>query len=117
MEEIILNSDGKATGIKVLNTRGTRKGKVDSIYASDAVISNVDMHAMRSMIPLGKHIKFDEKFEEAIEKTPLLNSFIHLHAGIDAEDLPTICEELPGQWAYMKSWDLPGKSSPLSSSL
>jgi phytoene dehydrogenase-like protein len=38
-----------------------------------------------------------------------LNSFIHLHAGIDASGLPLIpSADFPAQWAVIKSWDVKG---------
>lgn len=40
---------------------------------------------------------------------PNLNSFIHLHAGIDASGLPTTpSADFPAQWAVIKSWEVEG---------
>lgn len=112
VEEILLTEgNGKndkktvARGVRALSTRGPSRGTSIDYLASEAVVSNVDQRMLRTLVPTGKHSTFDTHMKSMMEATPNLASFIHLHAGIDATDLPSICEELPGQWAYIRDWD------------
>ena len=107
VEEVLLDDQGQAAGVRATLTRGREKGE-KNYYANDAVISNVDQVMLRELVPRGKHAKFDEAFDALMRDTPTLPSFIHLHAGIDATGLPAISEELPGQWAYVRDWDIDG---------
>mmetsp|Transcript_22557 Transcript_22557/g.29531 ORF Transcript_22557/g.29531 Transcript_22557/m.29531 type:complete len:591 (+) Transcript_22557:147-1919(+) len=108
VNEILLNDKGEACGIRATQTRGPNKNEVITFTAKDAVITNIDMTNTQRLIPRGKHKGFDEMMDKSNAETPLLASFIHLHAGIDASGLPSISEELPGQWAYVKDWDMEG---------
>lgn len=110
VEEILLSDDRqrRANGVQATCTRGPSKGQSVQYLAREAVISNVDQKMLRKLVPRGKHEKFDAKMDELMDATPSLASFIHLHAGIDAADLPSICEELPGQWAYVRDWEADG---------
>jgi phytoene dehydrogenase-like protein len=111
VDEILLSSsddDGRACGIVTVPSRGPNKGQHIAYTARDAVISNVDQVALRKLVRPGQHASFDAHMDTLVQDTPQLASFIHLHAGIDATDLPSICEELPGQWAYVRDWDCDG---------
>ena len=108
VEEILLGEDGEARGVKATRLRGTDKGEAVVYHAKEAVISNADQTMTRKLVPRGKHAAFDEWMDGQVSDTPKLASFIHLHAGLDATDLPHIGEELPGQWAYVRSWDCDG---------
>ena len=107
VEEILLDDKGQAAGVRAKLTRGSDKGE-KTYYANDAVISNVDQVMLRKLVPRGRHETFDKEFDSLMEDTPNLASFIHLHAGIDATGLPSISEELPGQWAYVREWECEG---------
>lgn len=115
VEEILLSEGNgerdrkiRAKGVRVFSTRGPSKGETVEYLASEAVVSNVDQKMLRNLVPAGKHKTFDEQMDVLLDTTPNLASFVHLHAGIDATDLPTISEELPAQWAYVRDWDVEG---------
>mmetsp|Transcript_22047 Transcript_22047/g.37200 ORF Transcript_22047/g.37200 Transcript_22047/m.37200 type:complete len:599 (-) Transcript_22047:14-1810(-) len=106
VEEVIVE-DGVAVGVKVRSQRGA--GEINTVRASQAVVSNIDMYNSRKIVPKGQCAPFDDMMAEMLQTTPKLASFIHLHAGIDATGLPTEASaDFPTQWAYIKDWDLPG---------
>ena len=109
----ILVKDGRACGVRL---RDQRSGKQVEVSASVAVVSNVDVFNLRKvynihyliinekrikcavyymyffsvqLVPRGLCKDFDEAVEQFTTAVPPLASFIHLHAGIDATDLPT----------------------------
>eukprot|EP01036_Dinobryon_divergens_P022163 gene22163-30400_t len=104
--EQILVKDGRACGVRL---RDQRSGKQVEVSASVAVVSNVDVFNLRKLVPRGLCTDFDEAMGQFTVAVPPLASFIHLHAGIDATDLPTSpSQDLPAQWAVVRDWDLPG---------
>ena len=79
-------TDGRASGVLV---RDQRTGRKFEISATRAVVSNVDFYNLRKLVPLGASDAFDTALQQYATAVPPLASFIHLHAGIDATDLPT----------------------------
>jgi len=110
VEEIILSPEGdRAAGVRVR----TRNGQTRTIAASKAVVSNCDLTMTRKLIPRGKHAEIDTYLDNLNADVPLLESFIHLHAGIDATGLPTSpSAELPAQWAVVNTWAKKTPGSP-----
>ena len=103
VEEILIE-DGKAVGVRL---RGlNEKGNLKEIRASKGIVSNCDMWSMYNMIPKG--IKgaelLDKERDELLKNTEMCKSFMHLHLGIDAADLPP---NLPPQWTVCADWSLP----------
>jgi phytoene dehydrogenase-like protein len=82
----ILVRDGRAVGVLL---RDQITGKKTEAFATKAVVSNVDFYNLRKLVPIGVSAIFDEALEAYATSVPPLASFIHLHAGIDATDLPT----------------------------
>ena len=102
VDEIIVR-DGRAVGVKV---RNTRTGVVEEILAKTAVVCNADLRVLRKILPRGAHAKMDQHLDTLTADIPLLPSFIHLHAGIDASALPKEASEaLPAQWVVVDSWE------------
>ena len=106
--EVILNShvsdilveDGKTCGVKLKNG--------DIFRASKAVVSNADPFITKDMLrKASEEGKTGAAMDEYMEKLtdtseengiPMLKSFIHIHAGIDASDLPkSPSREFPAQ--------------------
>lgn len=110
VEEIILSPEGdRAAGVRVR----TRNGQTKTISATKAVVSNCDLAMTRKLIPPGKHAALDTYLDKLNAEVPLLESFIHLHAGIDATGLPTSpTAELPAQWAVVNTWEKKTPGSP-----
>ena len=103
VEEILIE-DGKAIGVRL---RGVDKdGNNKEIKASKGIVSNCDMWSTYNMIPKGiKGIELlDKERDELLANTEMCKSFMHLHLGIDAKDLPT---NLPPQWTVCADWSLP----------
>mmetsp|Transcript_20415 Transcript_20415/g.26394 ORF Transcript_20415/g.26394 Transcript_20415/m.26394 type:complete len:587 (-) Transcript_20415:299-2059(-) len=112
----ILVEDGEAFGVKLSD------GSI--IKAKKAVVSNADPFITKQLLGSAAAegqvdedmMKYMEKMTDTSESEgiPMLKSFIHIHAGIDATGLPDVpSEEFPAQWAYVKDWDLPeGVESP-----
>ena len=90
--EQILIEDGKATGVKL-----KRNGKV--IKAKRSVISNASIWNTLELIK-------DEDLNPEIRKTkyntPMTDSFMHLHIGIDATGLPA---DLESHYSVINSWE------------
>lgn len=82
----ILVRDGRAVGVLL---RDQITGKKTEAFATKAVVSNIDFYNLRKLVPVGVSATFDEALEAYATSVPPLASFIHLHAGIDATDLPT----------------------------
>lgn len=115
--EEILVKNGRAHGVKLAD------GTV--IHATKAVVSNADPFITKKLLTTAIDSgSTDEKFNEYIDSltntdddtggTPNLKSFIHIHAGIDATDLPPLpSKDFPAQWAVVRDWDAPeGVESP-----
>eukprot|EP00596_Hydrurales_sp_CCMP1899_P002208 CAMPEP_0119045880 /NCGR_PEP_ID=MMETSP1177-20130426/43103_1 /TAXON_ID=2985 /ORGANISM="Ochromonas sp, Strain CCMP1899" /LENGTH=494 /DNA_ID=CAMNT_0007018317 /DNA_START=320 /DNA_END=1801 /DNA_ORIENTATION=+ len=97
VEEIIVEG-GRAVGVRI------RGG--EEMRASQGIISNCDMWTTYNMIPKGLEgvEKLDKEREELLANTEMCKSFMHLHLGIDAKDLPP---NLPPQWTVCADWNLP----------
>jgi phytoene dehydrogenase-like protein len=107
----ILVEGGKAVGVRLQN------GKV--IRATQAVVSNADPYVSHKLLePAIQSGQVNDKakaYMETMLSTKAsdggiadLRSFIHIHAGIDAEGLPEVpSADFPAQWAVIKDWDLP----------
>jgi len=121
---------GKASGVTL---KGGRQVK-----ASTAVVANCDPKVTRNLIPRGAVAGLPEldacldglvsdwvggaedsaeitsqegttADEGEAKETGALRSFIHLHAGIDAADLPLVpSADFPAQWAVVRDWNAPG---------
>ncbi|MEO1389464.1 MAG: NAD(P)/FAD-dependent oxidoreductase [Cyanobacteria bacterium J06634_6] len=89
--------DGTATGVRLRNG--------DRIQAKQAVISNASVWDTLALIPASA---LPEKFANKRRATPPCDSFMHLHLGIDATDLPT---DLACHYIVVNDWDK-GISAP-----
>ncbi|KAG7366020.1 carotenoid isomerase [Nitzschia inconspicua] len=107
----ILVENNKVTGVKLSD------GKV--VKVKQAVVSNADPYVTNKLLSKARasgslHRKAADYMDSLIntnEETggvPDLKSFIHIHAGIDAEGLPEIpSADFPAQWAVVRDWDAP----------
>jgi len=93
VDEILIN-DNRASGIRL------RNGTV--FTAKTAVVSNCDMQGTFKLVRPGIHEGFDKERLKLSNNTPLCNSFMHLHIGIDATGLPL---NMPPQWTVCNTWD------------
>lgn len=125
--ERIDTDGGKASGVTL---KGGRQVK-----ASKAVVANCDPKVTRNLISRGSVAGLPELDAcldglvsdwvggeplaaregaaaaggEGEGETGALRSFIHLHAGIDATDLPLVpSADFPAQWAVVRDWNAPG---------
>mmetsp|Transcript_17261 Transcript_17261/g.47200 ORF Transcript_17261/g.47200 Transcript_17261/m.47200 type:complete len:595 (-) Transcript_17261:45-1829(-) len=102
----ILVQEGKATGVQL------ESGKV--IQASQ-VVSNADPYITSKLLDHSLHSDEMKQHLESMVNTDKdtggvedLKSFIHIHAGIDAEGLPEEpSADFPAQWAVVRDWDAP----------
>lgn len=88
--EIIIQS-GRATGIKL------RNGEI--IQARKAVISNASIWDTLKLLPKDS---ISERFRQERQNTPECDSFLHLHLGIDATNLPT---DLACHYIVVNDWE------------
>mmetsp|Transcript_23956 Transcript_23956/g.23009 ORF Transcript_23956/g.23009 Transcript_23956/m.23009 type:complete len:583 (+) Transcript_23956:116-1864(+) len=88
----ILIEDGKAAGVVM-----RRGGKI--IRAKRAVISNASIWDTTQLLPEGA---LPEEVVEKKMSTPMTGSFVHLHIGIDATDLPP---DLDVHYSVINNWD------------
>ena len=95
VEEILVR-DGRAAGVRL------RGGRV--IVARKGVISNTDAMSTYRMVPRGASKAVDSERRDLEEGAPLCASFLHLHVGIDAADLPA---DIAPQWTVCQSWQQP----------
>jgi len=116
VQEIIIQGSGKDA-----RAAGVRLEDGTIIMAKQAVVCNTDPVVISKLLSQAQNqnllskdvIEFlvtitDDSGEKA-GSIPNLNSFIHLHAGIDASGLPpTPSADFPAQWAVIKSWDVQG---------
>ncbi|MGB3300738.1 MAG: NAD(P)/FAD-dependent oxidoreductase [Phormidesmis sp.] len=86
----ICTHNGKATGVRL------RSGEV--IEARQAVVSNASVWDTLKLIPAGA---LPAKFAQRKQATPLCESFMHLHLGIDAEGLPA---DLACHYIVVNDW-------------
>lgn len=102
VEEVIFDADGKAEAVKV-------KGEV--IKASEVVLNMPPMgikEVLGDTAPKELRDYVDSLIPDATGETEELKSFIHLHAGISAEGLPTEASaDFPAQWAVVRDWNAP----------
>jgi phytoene dehydrogenase-like protein len=107
----ILVEDDRVTGVRLSD------GKV--VKVKQAVVSNADPYVTNELLSKARatgklHQKAAEYMDslintnEATGGVPDLKSFIHIHAGIDAEGLPEKPgADFPAQWAVVRDWDAP----------
>ena len=103
VEEIVIE-DGKAVGVRL---RGkSSDGSNNIMRARKGIVSNCDMWSTYNMIPKGVQgaEQLDKERDELLKNTEMCKSFMHLHLGIDATDLPP---NLPPQWTVCADWSLP----------
>lgn len=88
--------NGQATGVTLRNG--------DTLTATQAVISNASVWDTLKLIPTDALAKKDaaKKFVEKRQSTPPCESFMHLHLGIDATDLP---EDLACHYIVVNDWE------------
>lgn len=114
VEKVIVEG-GKASGVKLSD------GKV--LRANQAVVSNADPYMSKRFLEQARKegaldSKTVEYFDDLTNTDPStggiedLNSFIHIHAGIDATGLPDEASaSFPAQWAVIRDWEA-GVESP-----
>ena len=90
VEEIIVTNN-QATGVRL------RGG--EEIKASKAVVSNASIWDTVNIIPDGV---LPRKYQENVDKTPMNNSFMHLHLGIDGADIP---DDMPCHYMIVNDWE------------
>lgn len=90
--EQILVERGRATGVQL--KRGGR------VMASQAVVCNASVWDTPRLLPAGA---LSPEREQFLMDTPSTESFVHLHVGIDASDLP---RELESHHVMLKHWDV-----------
>lgn len=107
----VIVENGRAVGVKVRG-RGAGGKKEEEEIRARHVVCSADMDMLRKLVPRGASPGFDAQMDKSTAATPLLASFIHLHAGIDASGLPKeASKDLPAQWAVVNSWER-GVESP-----
>ena len=111
VEEIIVEQN-KAVGVRL-------RGSTTILRAKKAIVSNADPYITHQLLSKahtnGSLSKAATEFFHQLNSTDAetgntndLRSFIHLHAGIDGTDLPTIpSADFPAQWAVIRNWDGP----------
>lgn len=107
VEEIEIDSEGRAVGVKLRKKGGLR------IRAKRAVISNASLWDTVNLLPSSLPAVDDESKRASIEKnlaaikkekleTPMTGSFVHLHIGINATGLPA---DLESHYSVINQWD------------
>jgi len=91
VDQIVIEN-GKAIGVKL-----KRNGKV--IKAKRSVISNASIWNTLELI---KDEDLDPAIRKAKANTPMTDSFMHLHIGIDANGLPP---DLESHYSVINSWE------------
>lgn len=86
----IMIEAGQATGVQL------RSGEV--IKARSAVVSNASVWDTLKLVPAGE---LPAKFTQRKQATPLCDSFMHLHLGIDAAGLPA---DLACHYIVVNDW-------------
>lgn len=83
-----------------------------TIRARKAVVSNADLWSTRSLLASSKNSNDNNldsilaQFDKRISGVKGLDSFLHLHIGIDATGLPTEPNaSFPAQWAALQDWN------------
>lgn len=96
VEEIIVEN-GVATGVKL--AKKNKDGTSKTLCAKKGVISNASIWDTMKLIP--KSAISDELRSEKMS-TPRTGSFVHLHIGIDATDLPA---DLESHYTVLNKWE------------
>ena len=91
VDSIDADSNGNVNGVIL------KKGK-KKIKAKRAVISNASLWDTIKLLPAD--LKNDK--EAMFEETPMTNSFVHLHLGINASGLP---HDLESHYSVINTWD------------
>lgn len=91
--EQILVKNKRAVGVKLRNNT--------EIIAKKAVISNASVWDTLKLIP---DDAISPAYRTKKQNTPECDSFMHLHLGIDATDLP---EDLACHYIFVQDWQLP----------
>mmetsp|Transcript_10261 Transcript_10261/g.30405 ORF Transcript_10261/g.30405 Transcript_10261/m.30405 type:complete len:590 (+) Transcript_10261:57-1826(+) len=94
--EEVLVENGRAAGVRL------RSGRV--VKARKAVVSNADLWNTFRFVKPGQHAGLDKERNELVPSTEQCKSFMHLHVGFDAAELP---DDIPPQWTTVASWDEP----------
>ncbi len=93
VQEIILNGE-RATGVRLAN------GAI--IRAKRAVISGASIWDTLKLLPLNERSpKGLQQLHQERQAIPVCPSFMHLHLGIEASDLP---KDLPCHWLVVNDW-------------
>ncbi|ERN20049.1 prolycopene isomerase, chloroplastic [Amborella trichopoda] len=87
----IVIENGQATGVTLENG--------SFIRAKKAVVSNASMWDTLNLLPPDE---IPKEFQERIKLTPQCDSFLHLHLGFDAQDLP---EDLEIHHIVVNDWN------------
>jgi phytoene dehydrogenase-like protein len=107
----ILVENNRACGVKLADGR--------IVKANQAVVSNADPFVTSKLLAPAREAGFTSeemnKYMDSLINTdestggvPMLKSFIHIHAGIDAAGLPDKpSPDFPAQWAVVNNWDGP----------
>ena len=86
--------------------KGVRLSSGEIIHGKH-VISNADLWSTSKLVDDENDDASEIKnfFDKQMERVTPCDSFLHLHLGIDATDLPTTpSEEFPAQWAFIDDW-------------
>ncbi|XP_077249724.1 FAD/NAD(P)-binding oxidoreductase family protein [Tasmannia lanceolata] len=89
--ENIVVENGRATGVKL------RSGHF--IRAKKAVVSNASMWDTLNLLPMEA---IPKSYQDKVKKTPQCESFMHLHLGFDAQDIP---EDLGIHHIVVNDWN------------
>ena len=68
------------------------------------MVSNCDQWTTYGLVPAGACPALDEERKQWQANTAMCGSFMHLHLGIDAQDLPV---DMPPQWTVCADWSQP----------
>jgi phytoene dehydrogenase-like protein len=111
VDEIIVEQN-KAVGVRIRGSNTILRAKQAIVSNADPYITNQLLSTARSDGSLSNQaIEFFNQLTNTDPSTggmSDLRSFIHLHAGIDGTDLPSIpSADFPAQWAVIRNWDGP----------
>ena len=99
--ESVIMEGGKAVGVKLKKRKST--DKEESIRARHAVVSNASLWDTAKLIPTGSATAtMQNQIAKQAQQTPLCGSFMHLHLGIDATDLPS---DLQIHHLFVNNWE------------
>mmetsp|Transcript_31762 Transcript_31762/g.38373 ORF Transcript_31762/g.38373 Transcript_31762/m.38373 type:complete len:589 (-) Transcript_31762:154-1920(-) len=98
VEQVLVGANGRAEGVQLRSSKGGGGGAV--INATRGVISNASVWDTERLLPSGA---LPQVYKQEVEDTPECGSFLHLHLGIDASDLP---EDLDCHHVVVNDWSL-----------